>query len=101
MTKTMANIVFSHPNLSLRVCIKIKEELVVVHFIFSIYFMSEFHCSDKFKGTVSRDFLLLVFFMNQFPPSPENTIRAVSNFIENLRRYSQPDINLIVCHRCR
>jgi hypothetical protein len=22
-----------------------------------------------FKGTVSRDFLLLVFFMNQFPPS--------------------------------
>jgi hypothetical protein len=24
----------------------------------------------KLKGTVSRDFLLLVFFMNQFPPSP-------------------------------
>ncbi len=24
----------------------------------------------QFKGTVSRDFLLLVFFMNQFPPSP-------------------------------
>jgi hypothetical protein len=24
----------------------------------------------KFKGTVSRDFLLLVFFMNQFPPKP-------------------------------
>jgi hypothetical protein len=23
-----------------------------------------------FKGTVSRDFILLVFFMNQFPPSP-------------------------------
>ncbi len=23
-----------------------------------------------FKGTVSRDFLLLVFFMNQFPPIP-------------------------------
>ncbi len=23
------------------------------------------------KGTVSRDFLLLVFFMNQFPPSPK------------------------------
>ena len=22
------------------------------------------------KGTVSRDFLLLVYFMNQFPPSP-------------------------------
>ncbi len=25
---------------------------------------------DWLKGTVSRDFLLLVFFMNQFPPSP-------------------------------
>ncbi len=25
---------------------------------------------NSFKGTVSRDFLLLVFFMNQFPPSP-------------------------------
>ncbi len=25
---------------------------------------------QKVKGTVSRDFLLLVFFMNQFPPSP-------------------------------
>ncbi len=27
-------------------------------------------CLCTFKGTVSRDFLLLVFFMNQFPPSP-------------------------------
>jgi hypothetical protein len=26
--------------------------------------------SHIFKGTVSRDFLLLVLFMNQFPPSP-------------------------------
>jgi hypothetical protein len=25
---------------------------------------------EQFEGTVSRDFLLLVFFMNQFPPSP-------------------------------
>ncbi len=41
------------------------------------------------KGTVSRDFLLLVFFMNQFPQAPEYTIRAVSNFFENSRRYSQ------------
>jgi hypothetical protein len=34
------------------------------------------HVLDNFqtlltlKGTVSRDFLLLVLFMNQFPPSP-------------------------------
>ncbi len=41
-----------------------------------------------FKGIVSRDFLLLVFFMNQFPPAPEYLIRTDSNFSENLRRYS-------------
>ncbi len=35
------------------------------------------------KGTVSRDFLLLVFFMNQFPPSPEYSIKTVLNFFEN------------------
>jgi hypothetical protein len=33
------------------------------------------------KGTVSRDFLLLVFFMNQFPPSPaEYPIRTIRIF---------------------
>jgi hypothetical protein len=42
-----------------------------------------------FKGTVSRDFRLLVFFMNQFPQAHEYTIRAFSNFFENSRRYSQ------------
>jgi hypothetical protein len=50
-----------------------------------------------FKGTVSRDFLLLVFFMNQFPQALEYTIRAVSNFFENSRRYLQ----LKVDHRCQ
>ncbi len=51
------------------------------------------------KGTVSRDFLLLVFFLNQFPPSLWllYTISAISNFFENSRRYSQ----LKVCHRCQ
>ncbi len=43
-----------------------------------------------FKGTVSREFLLLFFFMNQFPPSPWlYTIRAVRNFFENSWRYLQ------------
>jgi hypothetical protein len=31
------------------------------------------------KGTVSRDFLFLVFFMNQFPQAPEYFIRTDSN----------------------
>jgi hypothetical protein len=51
----------------------------------------------ELKGTVSRDFLLLVLFMNQFPPAPEYSIKTVSNFFENSRRYSQ----LKVCHRCQ
>ncbi len=50
-----------------------------------------------FKGTVPRDFRLLVFFMNQLPPSPWAYRRAVSNFFENTRRYSQ----LKVDHLCR
>jgi hypothetical protein len=29
-----------------------------------------FRISSVLKGTVSRDFLLLIFFMNQFTPSP-------------------------------
>ncbi len=46
-----------------------------------------------FKGSVSGDFLLLVFFMNQFPPAQEYPIRTVSNFFENSRRYSQVKVH--------
>jgi hypothetical protein len=51
-------------------------------------------CS-KLNGTVSRDFLLLVFIMNQFPPAPEYrySIRTVSNFFEKSRRYSQVKVH--------
>ncbi len=50
------------------------------------------------KGTVSRDCLLLVFFSwTSCPQASDYTIRAVSNFFDNSRRYSQ----LKVCHRCR
>ncbi len=60
---------------------------------------NEFHnISNKpLKGTVSRDFRLLVFSWISFPQSPEYTMRAVSNFFENSRTYSQ----LKVCHRCQ
>ncbi len=47
---------------------------------------------------MSQDFRLLVFFSGIcFPQAPEYTIRAVSNFFDNLRRYSQ----LKVHHWCR
>ncbi len=42
------------------------------------------------KGTVSRDFLLLVFFMNQFPPRPR--VLHLDNF-ENSRRYSRVKVH--------
>jgi hypothetical protein len=45
------------------------------------------------KGTVSREFLLLVFLWISFPPAPEYPIRAVSNFFENSRRYSQVKVH--------
>ncbi len=43
---------------------------------------------STFKGTVSRDFLLLDFSWTSFPQASDYTIRAVSNFFENSRRYS-------------
>jgi hypothetical protein len=56
------------------------------------------YCCIYLKGTVSRDFRLLVFFSwITFPQAPEYTIMVVSNFFENSRRYSQ----LKVCHRCQ
>jgi hypothetical protein len=51
----------------------------------------------QIQGTVSRDFRLPVFLMNQFHPSPRLSMRTDSNFFENSRRYSQ----LKVHHRCR
>ncbi len=44
---------------------------------------------EQLKGTVTRDFRLLVFSWISFPQTPEYTIRDVSNFLENSRRYSQ------------
>ncbi len=59
------------------------------------------------KGTVSRDFLLQVFFMNHLPQAPDNIIRIISNFFENLRRYLQVKVHhrcqrhrRQICHRC-
>ncbi len=41
------------------------------------------------KGTVSRDFRLLVFFMNQFLPSPWVYYLGRFEFFRNSRRYSK------------
>ncbi len=52
-------------------------------------FICGLSCPGSVKGTVSRDFLLQVFFMNHLPPSPWNNSRVISNFFENSQRYSQ------------
>ncbi len=59
-----------------------------------------------FKGTVSRDFLLLIFLWISIPPAPEYPIRTVLNFFENSRRYSQVKVHhryqwhrRQICHR--
>jgi hypothetical protein len=52
---------------------------------------------NTLKGQCHEIFDFWFFSWISFPQAPEYTIRAVSNFFENSRRYSQ----LKVCHRCR
>ncbi len=49
------------------------------------------------KGQCHEIFDFCFFSWISFPQAPEYTIMVVSNFFENLRRYSQ----LKVCHRCQ
>jgi hypothetical protein len=49
----------------------------------NLCFLTDF-MSRVFKGTVSREFRLLVFFMNQFPPTPEYNIRPFQIFLKIL-----------------
>ncbi len=55
--------------------------------------LKNWYITAWFKGTVSRDFLLQIFFMNHLPPSPENNTRVISNFFENMWRYSQVKVH--------
>ncbi len=60
------------------------------------------------KGTVSRDFLLLlVFLWISFPPAPEYPIRPLSNFFKKSWRFLQVKVHhwyqrhrWQFCHRC-
>ncbi len=61
----------------------------------TLYTVISLWCS--FKGTVSRDFRLIVFSWISFTQASEYTITSISNFFENSRRYSQ----LKVHHRCQ
>ncbi len=60
-----------------------------VTFFAQIYFFLK----NALKGQCHEIFC----FWFSFPPAPEYSIKTVSNFFENSRRYSQ----LRVCHRCQ
>ncbi len=49
------------------------------------------------KGQCHEIFCFWFFSWISFPPAPEYSLKTVSNFFENSRRYSQ----LKVCHRCQ
>ncbi len=53
-------------------------------------------CFNSLKGQCHEIFCFWFFSWISFPPAPEYSIKTVSNFFENLRRYSQQ-----VCHRCQ
>ncbi len=57
-----------------------------------------------FKGTVSRDLLLLVFLMNQFPPSHrvlhQDRFEFFRKFAEIFASQGAPPVSTI-CHRCQ
>ncbi len=55
------------------------------------------HFTVPLKGQCHEIFDFWFFSWISFPQAPEYTIRVVSNFFENSRRYSQ----LKVCHRCQ
>ncbi len=52
---------------------------------------------SRLKGQCHEIFCLWFFSWTSFPQASDYTIRAVSNFFKNSRRYSQ----LKVCHRCQ
>jgi hypothetical protein len=59
---------------------------------------SNIWCQTPFKGTVSRDFRLLVFFMNQFPPSPsvhhQGRLEFFPKFAEIVAAKGLPPVSL-------
>ena len=59
--------------------------------IFSTYLIS--NCTPPLKGQCHEIFCFWFFSWISFPPAPEYSIRTVSNFFENSRRYSQVKVH--------
>ncbi len=52
---------------------------------------------DDLKGECHENFCFWFFWWISFPPAPEYSIRTISKFFENSRRYSQVKVH----HRCQ
>jgi hypothetical protein len=53
----------------------------IMYNVYTMYIVEDFTGKiNIYKGTVSRDFLLQVFFINHLPQAPENNIRIISIF---------------------
>ncbi len=63
--------------------------------IYPTFNVSLFLKKGRLKGTVSRDFRLQVFFMNQFPPSPWVRVSHLGSF--NFFFYIREDIHSSTC----
>ncbi len=80
-------------------------DVLVVHLIGSVP-IPAYHILCRLKGQCHEIFCFWFFSWISFPKSPEYTIRAVSNFSENSRRYSQLKVDhryqrhrWKICHR--
>ncbi len=69
----------------------------VCHISFFAFMYSSGVRKKHLKGQCHEIFCFWFFSWISFPPAPEYSIKTVSNFFKNSRRYSQ----LHVCHQCR
>ncbi len=77
---------------------KIRKNLCYLCIYIMLWCTSGMYCV---KGTLSRDILLQVSFMNHLPPRPRKYIRVISIFFKNSRRYSQvKEHHRYQRHRC-
>ena len=60
-------------------------------------YWQQHQAADTLKGQCHEIFCFWFISLISFPQASDYTIRVVSNFFENSRRYSQ----LKVCHRCQ
>ncbi len=87
---------FMHTIKSIHICRWYKSGHAIFPLLAGI-FLCSVNTGTSLKGQCHEIFRFWFFSSISFPPAPEYSIRTVSKFFENSRRYSQ----LKVDHRCR